>query len=134
MLAVQDRSTSDELFALAEVICGAVGGGPVAEFTVIVKDAVLLPVALEAVKVKVVVLPGATDIELRPETLPTPLSMLMVVAPETFQVSVADCLALTVDGVAKKDEIMGAEFELSAWSRKAPKSVVQYHPYAELAL
>jgi len=52
---------------------------------------------------------GDTDLEVTPETSPTPLSMLTLVAPEMLQDRVALCPAAIVAGVAVNEVMVGTE-------------------------
>ena len=78
-----------------------------AAFTVTVIRAVALPPLFVAVNVYVVVAAGETDFDVLLETVPTPLSMLMLVAPEVLHDSVALCPAVITVGVAVKEVITG---------------------------
>lgn len=119
------------LVAVAEVITGAVGGcvSTLAGFTVTVVTALELPVAFVAVNVYVVVADGVTTFEERPVTLPIPL-MLRLVAPDTFHDRVADCPAVTEEGLLVNEDIVGAVPPpgVITESTTPPKSVVQYQP------
>src|ERR1035438_1035128 len=70
--------------------------------TVTVAVAVTLPAGATAVKVYVVVVAGVTVVEPVAATLPTPLSMEMLVAPCTTQVNVELWPAVIVVGLASK--------------------------------
>src|SRR5579884_828037 len=110
VLALQAISICVAVFAAIDVIAGAVGGcvsGAGAAFTVTVTAADAEPALLAAVSRYVVVWAGETVLDVTVETSPTPLSMLMVVPPETLQDSVAVCPAVIVDGFAANDEITG---------------------------
>ncbi len=73
---------------------------------------------------------GETDFEVRLDTSPTPLSMLMAPAPVTDHDNVVAPPELMLDGLAEKEEIVGPEpeLELIVASAYPPKSVVQYQP------
>ena len=87
---------------------GIVGGCvSAAAETVTVATAVTEPELFEAVRVYVVVWAGKAEMLDRLVTLPTPLSMLTDVAPETFQASVTGLAAAVLVGVAVNEEITG---------------------------
>jgi hypothetical protein len=69
--------------------------------------AVLLPAALLAVSVKIVVAPGKTTLLPEEPTTPTPLSMVNDVAFNTLQLKVAELPRLILDGLAMKELITG---------------------------
>jgi hypothetical protein len=69
--------------------------------------AVLLPAALLAVSVKVVVAPGKTMLLPEEPTAPTPLSIVTDVAFDTFQLKMLEPPRLILDGLAMKELITG---------------------------
>jgi hypothetical protein len=69
--------------------------------------AVLLPAALLAVSVKVVVAPGKTMLLPEEPTAPTPLSIITDVAFDTFQLKMLEPPRLILDGLAMKELITG---------------------------
>jgi hypothetical protein len=69
--------------------------------------AVLLPAALLAVSVKVVVTAGKTMLLPAEPTAPTPWSMVTDVAFDTLQLKVVELPRLIVDGLAMKELITG---------------------------
>jgi hypothetical protein len=108
VLAVHTRSTSAALLAVAEMSVGEVGGWlSVEELTTTVTVAVLAPTLFEAVNLYVVVCVGDTAVALKFVTFPTPLSMLIVVAPETLQESVTGWPGVVLGGAALNEEIAG---------------------------
>jgi hypothetical protein len=68
---------------------------------------VVLPAALLAVRVKVVVTAGKTTALPEEPTAPTPLSIVTDVAFDTFQLKVAEPPRLILDGLAVKELITG---------------------------
>jgi hypothetical protein len=86
-----------------DVMVGAPGTGT----TVTVVVAVLLPDPLVAVSVKIVVAAGVTDV-LVPVTVPTPWSMLRLVAPVTAQASMLLWPVVMLVGLAVKLVMVGA--------------------------
>ena len=74
--------------------------------TVTVTLRVELPEELAAVRVKVVVVVGLTEV-LEPATAPTPWSMETEVAPVKFQASTDDPPAVMFEGEAVKEPITG---------------------------
>jgi hypothetical protein len=69
--------------------------------------AVLLPTALLAVSVKIVVAPGKTMLLPEEPTTPTPWSIVTDVAFDTLQLNVLEPPRLILDGLAMKELITG---------------------------
>ena len=100
------------------------------KLTVTVVVAVEEPPALVAVSLYMVVVFGEIALKLVFVTSPMPLSIVTVVALDTFQSNVVGLPRLIPAGAALKLEMTGAGVELGAIvaSLNCPISMTQYHP------